>query len=227
MGFFLIILLLLIIINVIFIGILLSNLEIDIKELNFANHNESLMTVDVKKANININLYFFKLIKILKIKITEKNVFLLGRKIEWRKIYDISNKDKLWNKIRQIKNIYNKDDLKLLKPDIDKFDFKLDIGTENATMTSFLIFSISTFLTYILKQSIRKFDEKKYSYKIIPIYSSTNSYSIDLNCKIKFKLLNLLFFIKKYFEMKDSNNKITKSKLNKEYTEYGIIRWFL
>lgn len=224
MVFFLTILSLIIIINVIFLGILLSDLEIDIKELNFSNCNKNFMTIDVKKANININLYFFKLVKILKIKITEKNVFLLGRKFEWKRMYDISNKDKFLNKIRQIKNSYKKDDLKLLKPDIDKFDFKLDIGTENATITAFLIFSLSTFLTYILKKSIRKFDEKKYNYKIIPIYSNNNSYSINLKCKMKFKLLNILVFSKKYFKIKASNNKLTKSKLSKEYTEYGIIR---
>lgn len=225
MTAFLIFLLLFIIINFIILGMFFSSLEIEIKELNLESNEKRTWFIDVKKANICINLYFFKLIKIFKIRIDEKYIYLFGKRIFLKKLYEKENNKKIiLNKLKDVKNNFKSLDFKILRPNLGKFNFKLDIGTENATITSFLTFIIATFLTYILKKSVKTFNPRKYNYKIIPIYSNANYFSANLNSKIKFNTFNLIVFAKQFLNSKTSEKVLLEHEVNNKYKEYGIVR---
>ena len=222
MTVFLYFLLLFIIINFFILGIFFSDIEIDVEKLNIESNEKKTFYIDIKKVDINVNLYIFKLIKIAKIKINENYINLFGKKIY---IQDLYKKEK--NKkfiLNKIKNDYKNIDFGFLKPNLNKFNFKLELGTENAVITSFLTYIISTCLTYILKKSIKIFDPKKYNYKIIPIYSNTNYFSANLNSKIKIDTLNFISFIKQFNKSEISNDNLIKHKINNKYNEYGIVR---
>lgn len=225
MTFLLYLLLLIIFFNFFILGIFFSDIEVNIKELKIEKDEKETFYTGIKKANIDINLYFFKLIKILKIKINENCLIIFGKRIDIKQTYNKEkNRKFLAEKIKELKDNYKDINFKYIKPNLSNFRFKLEVGTENATITSFLTFTISSILTYILKKSIKIFNPEKYNYKITPIYSNSNYFSASLNSKIKFDTLNLITFAKQFEKVKSSKNIFEKNKLNNKYKEYGIIR---
>ncbi len=207
------------------LGILLSNIEVEVNNLELELDKNEFLCTKVKKANININVYFLRFIKILKIKINEKYLSIFGIKIKLKELYEkYINKKILKKDFNKIKDNYKEIDFKLLKPNLNKFKFKLEVGTENAIFTSFLTFIISSVLTYILKKSINTFDSKKYNYKIMPMYSNENYYYASLKTNIKFETLKIIAFAKQFENLKDTKISLTKERLQNKYKEYGIIR---
>ena len=91
--------------------------------------------------------------------------------------------------------------LKKIKPNVSLLNLELKIGTEDAILTSFIVFLISTGISILLPHVIKRYDKNKYKYLITPLYFQKNLYQIKLNCIIEIKLVHIInmiyIFIKK------------------------------
>lgn len=201
-------LVILIIINLFIIGIYYSNVIIDIKKIKINNKENNIADLYIDNLDVNVYLYLFKIIKILKIKIKNENIVILGFKIPSKKILKFE-KNNIYENLINLKNNYKKIRFDNIKLKLKKFDMKLKIGTENVIATSFVVFAFSTIITYFLKLVIDKYNSNKYNYIIEPIYVNQNNISLDLESEIKIETKNLILFICKYAKLKASFLKST------------------
>lgn len=179
------------------IGICFSSIVINIDKLNCNSNN--VKKVLTEKIEFYIQIYFFKIFKIITIKVYNTHLEFLGIKIKFDKlIYEFEDTNRLFSKIKDfvslIKNNRQSVDLENLKPNIKEFKMNLEISTENAILTSITTVSISTILSIILKKYVEKYNKEKHYYKIIPRFVNVNSFYISLNTKISFDTLKLLIF---------------------------------
>lgn len=198
------------------LGFIFSSVNINVKQFDIHN-KEKINDISFDNIEIIISIKLFKFLKLINIKINEEYIIFCGIKLKLNKLYKIESKDKLvkdiFNITKIIKENYKEVDFNLVYPKLEKFNMKLNLGTENASITSFLIFIVSTFLTLILKKFIDKYDPKKYSYQIMPVYSNLNQFSLKLNTNIKFETINILIFLNKFINIK--NNSIIDKKAKK------------
>jgi len=165
--------------------------------------------------DFRFGLYFMKKIKIIGIRINKKRVERI------KKILQNLDNSKILKKInniyirklsldfqekmqKEIKN-NNINVLKILNVIIKNFrletlEFRmnLNIGLEEAYVTSILIGILSTVIPIILNFTITNIKERnKYCYKIIPIYEKSNIFELHLNCIINLKLVHIINIIYK------------------------------
>ena len=143
----------------IFLIIILMIITIRIK-FDFKNFNFSIL--ENKKINknyeIKIVIYIFQKIPILKTKIDDE------------KIQKIINNEKLRNAIKsqEIKIFENRKNIdkeiisaiKNIKLEVDEMNLKIEVGTENASMTAFIIPIISTILAIFLSKKVKKYNNQ-------------------------------------------------------------------
>ncbi len=192
----LIIVFIIILIQIIIIGIIFSNLIIDIKELNISYSETIPNEFKVDKASIVLKIYIFKILKITFIKINK----------DYFEIFNVKFKFNLLKKLRKNYNKINKDfgkiiknksevDFKLLKPKINSLNLNLFLGTYDPFITTFSIPTISTILSIFLSSSITNYDVNTYNYNIIPKYINRNYLNMKLNTVLNFNSINLILFL--------------------------------
>ncbi len=150
-------------------------IEIDIQKLSLSN----IKKIDKDKFTLKIRFYIFNYLKIVQIKLNNKKIkkILNNKKIDIKKIANKLPKNK-------------KQDLKLLQAlRVKKLYLKLEIGTIDIMITTFLIPIISTILSVLL---IKSANRKNCYYKITPLYTDENIYNIDLNCIISIKIIHII-----------------------------------
>lgn len=189
--------------------ILMSNIKINIQKLELSNEIEN--TPILKNIEISIELYVLNKIKIFKKHIDNTDIQNIknSKKFEQLKnkfLKDVINKEEKQN----VK--FNFDVIKNLKPKLQEINLKLEIGTEDVLLTSFLIVIISIVISIILSKIIDKFDEKKYVYKIMPNYNSKNSIKIDLISIIDIKLVNIINILFRILLRSDKFDKRTSDR---------------
>ena len=167
---------------------LFSNLEIYIKNLNVSTDkiNDRMLGDDYK---ITICLNVVKKLPILKIIITKEKLEKINFK---NKLYKIKRVDLTKIKINKI----NKKKLKIIKkyrPQIEYIDLNMDIGTEDAALTSYIVTIIGAIFGITLKQSLTNSDNNKFV--INPVYANKNILKLELNCIIKIKMLHIIYII--------------------------------
>lgn len=213
----LIILFLVVIINFIIAILFFSNIVLNIEEADIYGTN--IKDVSIEKSKINLQLYLFKKIKILNIKIFQNYFEVFGRKIFFEKLYKFQDKAEIYSKIYEfiilIKDNYKQINFKNLKPVIKKFNMNLSLSTENAIVTSAITVSISTFISMILKKFIEKYSEEKYYYKINPKFINTNSFTINLSSDISFSTIKLLIFAYEFKKVINVTNELFEEKQNR------------
>ena len=110
-----------------------------------------------------INIYTLGNIPILKIKITKAKIDKLKNKTHIEKKIQEKIKQQNFTKFREnykLKKINIKQITKKLFLSIDKLNLKIELGTENAVLTSFLIPIISTILSLIISKNQEEKQEK-------------------------------------------------------------------
>ena len=166
-----------------------SKLEINIKELDLQNFDKK-----ENKLFINISLKIFNLhwlkIKIDKYKI--KNAYL---KVKNQKKDIKINKIvfKIFSNLKENKKL--KKELVKLNFNARSFNLNLLIGTEDASITAYLIGIISILISNILPHITKGDEYKSYFYKIEPVYIDKNIYKINLNCIFDAKLVHIIYVI--------------------------------
>ena len=164
----------------------LSTLKIQIKNLEVTNMKETAMQI-LPNYKIKISLYLFGKIKWVSIKIDDRKLKNKYKKIILDTIY-----------LKEFGQNFKSEDFKYIKtlqPKISHLNFKVKLGTEDAVLTSFIIFAISTIISILLPYRIKKYDKDKYYYQILPLYINKNVYEIKLDCIIEVKMVHIINII--------------------------------
>ena len=192
---------------IIFILILLfifSKIRIEIDNFEF---NSQLKGFTNKNYKIYFKLYILKFIPILKIKIDDKKI---RKKLK---------EDKFKAKTQKIEqDILSKKipigEFKNLDFEIKKFNLNLELGTENAFLTSMLIPIISALISILLGKKSKDVTNTKYMIK--PIYINQNLIKILIfgifDIKM-FHIINILYSLKN----KEGENKNERTSNRRSY----------
>ena len=165
-----------------------SVLEIEIR--NFYKSSEKK---EVVKPILIIRFYFLDKILWFKTKVDTEHPGKAWKQIE--KKLDVPQIEKTileneqnWKKF--------KENLQKLEIGLSKLDFKLEIGTEDAIITSGLVTLIASGISMILPH-VADSKPENYHYEIIPNYTFKNLYKLALNCIINVKMVHIISVIYK------------------------------
>lgn len=183
-----------IVVLLIFVILLLSEIQIEIKNLKIGNKEEKKGRIK-DKYEVKITLYFLEKIPILWFRLNDKKIRRISKSKQLEKI-DLKaiEKNVRFNKetIQIIKNI---------KIKISKLNLRIDLGTEDAIVTSYLIAFIAGVIGIILPHVVQKNKINNCKYIVNPIYQNRNIYHVNLDSIISIKIVHIiysmLFFIKK------------------------------
>lgn len=173
--------------------LLFSKIKININKFNYLSINPKNKKTDY---NIIIQLIILKKFPIFEIKFNKNNIMKIEKikqkiknKFETFDFTEIKKNKEVKKKILKI--------IKKLKIDIDKINLNIEIGTENAVLTSFLIPIVATLVTYILRTNIKnnfiKSEENKF--KIKPIYYNQNLLNILFSGIFEIEMIHIINII--------------------------------
>lgn len=203
--------------------ILTINSKIEIRIDNF-NINNTDNNKNNKKLLVQVSLKIFNLhwlkIKInknklasgfikQKMKIEEKNINI--EEVAEKNIKTIMSNEKIK---KAIKNIEIR---------LDKLYLNINIGVEDAVLTSYLIGVISIIISNILphiiniKNKTTSEIKNKYKYQVAPLYMNKNLYKINLNCIFDAKLVHIIYVIYLMKRRVDKNER-TSNRKSYEYS---------
>ena len=169
--------------------IIFSKIRVEIINFKFSSQNKRHINKDYR---IVIKLCVFNKVPILKIDITKT-------KLEKLKIKEkIKNFD--FNTI-QYKTKLDKNTFKSIKKseiNIKNINLNIELGTENASLTSILLPAISTFLSILLRNKVKKFENQIFI--INPVYINQNLINIALSGIFEIKMrhiINIIYILNK------------------------------
>lgn len=202
---FLIVAFLLIILNILIIGFLFSRISINIENCNVYS-NSVFENITIDKMQISINLYLYKIIKILSVKFYKEYLKIGFIKIYYYKIKKYKKEiiDGTFNVTKLLLG-KNRLTLHILKPNIECFNMNLSLCSKNAAFTSIASGLIGTTTSIVLSKFVKKYDEGKFSYKIVPVYFNINGFKLEIKTEINFNTLNILEFLYDYYLVKNNN----------------------
>lgn len=179
----------------IILGLFFSKISIDICNLKLDNKSAKINA----EFLIKLKLKLYGLIPILTIKLNEIGINILGLKITYTKIFESKILEKIFKReIKKVKNNFKIESIKVLKPDLENINLKLSLGTESFLLTTILVFFVSTFLSFSLKNTIKKFDKEKYKYIIKPDFEEKNKLFLEMKGIFKIKTSNIIECVKLY-----------------------------
>ena len=204
---FLLISLIIILINIILI---FSKIQIKINNLRFKSRAKRHVN---KEYEIIIKLYILKIIPIFKINITKT-------KLEKLKI-----KEKVKNidlKILQNNKQFDKKALSSIKEldiAIKKINLYLDIGTENASITSIIVPTVSTIIAFFIRKKIKKVENQVFT--VNPIYTNQNLVNIYISGIFEIKvshIINMIYNLNKERKKGVEENERTSNRRSYGYS---------
>ncbi len=174
------------IIGIIILSIILlifSTIRLNVKKVKISNFENGIKKKKLEKEFIiYIELCLFGKLKIARIKLTKNLIDKMQIKA------DIKN---LKRDAQLLKNINILEIIKKLKIKTSKLNLQAQLGTEEVTLTVFLVTFIST-VTSIL---FRNTDYKNVDYNIMPLYQFGNTINFYLNCIINVKMVHIIYVI--------------------------------
>lgn len=184
--------------------ILFSSLKIDIKEFELINKK-------INKFQLVISLALFNKFKWLKLKLDNDRISKVSKKMK----KDIFNKlldSRILTQYKSINETLIKEWKQILqKMDLEKINFNLKLGTEEADLTAYLIGIISALTGILLTRH-----SSKSKYLIEPIYEDKNYIYLSINCIIAIKLVHIIN-MRKVFKEKEVYQKYGKSSDRRSY----------
>jgi len=194
------VLVLLIVVTFIF-GLYFSKIKINIKSIEIENISKKFNI----SLDVNIGILLFGKIKVLGINLFKDGVGFFGKKISYKKIGGLFNKKKSKKRdfLSIIKKFLNKESgdkygrlIKRIKPKIEEFDIKLNLGFKNVLFTVFAIATISTSIPLAIRNNIGIYNTNKYKYVIMPYYKNSNVINLKLKGIITLKTAHIIRGIK-------------------------------
>ena len=201
------------IVGIIFITIIFIFSKIRIEINNFRFQSTSKRHIN-KDYEVIIKLFILKVIPIFKINITKT------------KLEKLQLKDKIKNidfKLIQDNKEFDKKALKAVKElnvAIKNIDLYIDLGTENASLTSIIVPALSTIIAIILHRKIKKFENQVFV--INPIYINQNLVNIYISGIFEIKMshiINMIYVLNK--EKKKGVEKNERSTSNRRTYGYS------
>ena len=166
--------------------IITIRIKIKFNDFEFNSQNKEHLN---KNYKIEIAMYTFKFIPILKTKITNKKIKKalsnekIRKKINEQKMKIIENRKDI--DIETIK------ELKKIKIGIDEINLNILLGTEDAAITAFIIPLISTFIAIFLSKKVEKYNDKQI-FSIKPIYTNQNLINVEFSGIIQIKMIHII-----------------------------------
>ena len=202
------------------LGFIFSKVKINIKQLEITNIDKEFNI----KYKINIGIYLYGILKIFGLNIFEDRLEFLGKRIKYSNIKKLNIYKNICS--NNLKNNIKISELKIIEPKIKKLDLKLDLGFENVLLTSFMIFAISTVLSFAVKNSVRKYNPKKYKYIIKPHYRCPNIINLHANSIITVNTVHIIHVLSNYKKRSVMKNERTSYRRsyedsNEQYPGYG------
>lgn len=151
--------------------------------INLRFHSQTHRHIN-KDYKIVIKLFIFNLIPVFKINITKSKLEKIKLKEKIKKIdfKILEDNNKLDKKIfKAIKN------MNLI---IKNIHLQVDIGTENASLTSILVPAISTIIAIILRNKMKNFNNQKFI--INPIYENQNLVNIYISSIFEIRMRHII-----------------------------------
>lgn len=166
--------------------VLTIRIKFELTNFIFNSENKNHFNRDYE---MKVILYVFYKIPILKTKINNN------------KIKKITNNDKVKQSIKkqEIRIMENRKDfdkeivkgLKSIKIEVEEMKLNVFIGTENASLTAFIIPVISTILAMVLSRCIVKHNEKQI-FSITPVYINQNLINIEFSGIFQIKMIHII-----------------------------------
>ena len=126
---------------------------------------------------------------------------ILKTKINNEKIQKIINNEKIRKIIKkqETKIIENRKDidkqvikgLKNIKLEVEEMNLQILIGTENASITAFIIPVISTIVAIFLSKKVQKYNDKQIFF-VTPVYINQNLINIEFSGIFQIKMIHII-----------------------------------
>jgi len=142
-----------------------------------------------KDFKIKVTLYTLQKIPILKTIIDNEKISKALKNEKIDKILKIEKEKITKDNIKFEKDILG--EIKKLNIELNEMDLKIDIGTENAAVTAFLIPVISTFIATFLSKKVTKYN-KKQIFSITPVYIDQNLINIEFSGIFQIKMIHII-----------------------------------
>lgn len=142
-----------------------------------------------KNYEINVTIYAFQVIPILKTRITNKK---LKKVMNNKKIKETIKKQE--TKFLENWKIIDKQMLKGLKSiklEIEEMNLKIQLGTEDVLITAFIIPIISTVVATFLSKKVKKYNNKQ-KFLILPVYRNQNLINIEFSGIFQIKMIHII-----------------------------------
>lgn len=164
--------------------IIFSKIKIEVVNFKFSSEWKRHINKDYK---VIIKLCILNKVPILKINITKTRLEKLKLKdkikdIDFKVIQDNKKFDKKLVKAIKKSNI-----------DIDYINLNVELGTENACLTSIIVPAISTFLAILFRKKVKQFEKQIFIIK--PVYINQNLINIALSGIFEIKMIHIINII--------------------------------
>lgn len=194
---------------IIILLLIFSKIRIEVENFKFMSY----LPKHVNKDYIIIfKLCIFKKIPIIKIKILDEKIRKLKLKEKLQKL-DIRKIEKDIS-VKKIKKV-----LKENKFIIKKLNLKLEIGTENAYSTAFIIPILSTLIAFILKSRANDFKNQKFNIK--PLFLNKNMVNLQFSGIFEIKMIhiiNIIYILNKKERKGEDKNERTSNRRSYAYS---------
>ncbi len=131
-----------------------------------------------------------------------------------RRIYTNKKIEKIdLKKVKQTIPI-NIETLKIIKHlnlKIESLKLKINLGVEDAIITSYAIAAIASIISIILPHLVKKEDIKKIKYEVNPIYN-TLMFNLSLDSIISLKIVHIIYVIYNLVKKGRDNNERTSNR---------------
>ena len=161
-------------------------MKIKFNNFEFSSQNKEHLN---KNYKIEIIIYTFNFIPILKLKITNKKINKalsnekIRKAIKEQKTKIIENRKNIdIEAIKEIKNI---------KMEIKKMNLNIALGTEDAAITAFIIPIISTFIAMFLSKRVQRYNNNQ-KFSIQPVYINQNLINIEFSGIFQIKMIHII-----------------------------------
>ena len=209
MLFFLILIFILVFILFLVFMFLLSTIKLEVKNLKV---NETKINNDF---NIKLSISLFDKINLLWINLNKERIEKLLNYSKKLKKINKNDFKKLKNKMPSSIDII-KEVLKL-KINVIKFNLKMNLGLENAVITSYIVATISSIMGILISFASRKII--KCDYLINPIYSGRNIFNLELDSITSIKIVHIMYVI--YILSKKGRVKNERTTSNRRSYDYS------
>lgn len=160
--------------------IVFSTINIEIENFNYNTQSYKI------KCIINVKIKILKNIPIFKIKIADSKIRKMCQKFKYKiDITDIEKDKEINRKVRLI--------IRKLKIELKEMKLRIDIGTENAVLTSFMIPILGMLISVFIKNNAT--DYEKQNFIIQPIYCNKNLFNILFSGIFEFKMIHIINII--------------------------------